>query len=196
MAYSAPQPAEPRRRSAAAVLIAGAAAIVVVHALTCASAFVGLPNLRGDASARDGVIMQYGRDWRNGERVAKRGEFGGGGGGGGALPKKKKKNKDGVEDKTLPKIFSSAPVMYNGAEVGKLNGTLSEYKVDIWSGAHPIWQGKKGKVLLDASSITKFQEKFKSMASIYGSAGIDQLENNEKLKKEQEERAKAGLKMY
>mmetsp|Transcript_45640 Transcript_45640/g.105950 ORF Transcript_45640/g.105950 Transcript_45640/m.105950 type:complete len:214 (+) Transcript_45640:82-723(+) len=92
-----------------------------------------------------------------------------------------------------PDYHQGAPVMYQGKQVAALNGTMTEYSVDIWSGAHPIWQGKKGKVMLDTGSLTRFQEKFQSMSDIYGEQGLEQLRMNEKLKKEQEERRKAGI---
>mmetsp|Transcript_1283 Transcript_1283/g.2637 ORF Transcript_1283/g.2637 Transcript_1283/m.2637 type:complete len:207 (-) Transcript_1283:78-698(-) len=153
---------------------------------------------RPSASSRSLVSREAGRDWRPGntpkkldfrQGIPKLGEGDGGkkkGGGG--------KNKyDGVPP---PPINKGAKIIYNNKVVGELNGTLTEYKVDIWSGAHPIWQGKKGKVLLDASSVTKFQEKFGAMADIFGDTGMEQLKMNEQLKKEQEENARMGLKVY
>mmetsp|Transcript_313 Transcript_313/g.867 ORF Transcript_313/g.867 Transcript_313/m.867 type:complete len:217 (+) Transcript_313:111-761(+) len=92
-----------------------------------------------------------------------------------------------------PDYHQGAPVMYQGKQVAALNGTMTEYSVDIWSGAHPIWQGKKGKVMLDTGSLTRFQEKFSAMSDIYGEQGLEQLRMNEKLKKEQEARRKAGI---
>merc|ERR1711941_165372 len=94
--------------------------------------------------------------------------------------KKAKKTKPD-EKQEEPERHTASPVMYNGKEVAQLNGTLSEYKVDIWSGAHPVWQGKKGKVLLDASSVVKFQQRFGHLSDVYGTAGLDQLKQNEKL---------------
>merc|ERR1712046_92581 len=95
-----------------------------------------------------------------------------------------------------PKRFESSPVYYKGEQVATLNGTMSEFKVDIWSGAHPAWQGKKGKVLLDNSALTKFQEKFGVAADVYGEQGMEQVKANEELKKKQEEMVAQGLKVY
>eukprot|EP00418_Pyrodinium_bahamense_P019198 CAMPEP_0179126522 /NCGR_PEP_ID=MMETSP0796-20121207/59893_1 /TAXON_ID=73915 /ORGANISM="Pyrodinium bahamense, Strain pbaha01" /LENGTH=204 /DNA_ID=CAMNT_0020825275 /DNA_START=82 /DNA_END=696 /DNA_ORIENTATION=+ len=158
-------------------------------------AFAGVAPPPGTGAVPRGrVAVQAGRDWKAGN-VPKKQDFramaakGGGG-------KKKKGQGSKVVDKTPPKIYTESKVVYNGEVVGTLNGTMAEYKVDIWSGAHPIWQGKKGKVLLDASSVTKFQEKFGVMADVFGDAGLEQLEMNKKLKKEQEEREKMGLKTF
>mmetsp|Transcript_107185 Transcript_107185/g.313431 ORF Transcript_107185/g.313431 Transcript_107185/m.313431 type:complete len:210 (-) Transcript_107185:338-967(-) len=162
-----------------------------------AAAFVGLaatPNtVLAPLASRGLVARGVGRDWNPGN-VAKKQDFraaaktfGGG---------KKKKGKKEEVVKEQPKIFRDSPIMYNGKKVGTLNGTIAEYKVDIWSGAHPIWQGKKGKVLLDASSVTKFQERFGFASDIFGTAGLEQLERNKKIKAEQEERERLGLKAY
>merc|ERR1712039_896861 len=94
-------------------------------------------------------------------------------------------------DSTPPEIHESVPVIFNGKEVARLNGTIKEYKVDIWSGAHPVWQGKKGKVMLDAGSAVKFQEKMGQFSDVFGSFGMDHLKKNEELKKEMERRRAA-----
>ena len=140
------------------------------------------------------VIRQGGRDYKDG---VKRGR-GGGRPEGISSPfgRPGKAKKGEVIKIEPPKVFQSSPVIYNGKEVARVNGTLEEYKVDIWSGAHPLWQGKKSKVLLDVGSVTKFQEKFSSMADIFGDAGLDVLRKNQELKKEQEARKAAGLKSY
>eukprot|EP00440_Ansanella_granifera_P045063 gb/GFBE01048835.1/.p1 GENE.gb/GFBE01048835.1/~~gb/GFBE01048835.1/.p1 ORF type:complete len:127 (+),score=60.95 gb/GFBE01048835.1/:1-381(+) len=110
--------------------------------------------------------------------------------------KKKKGGGAQQEEKIMPTIHTASPVIYNGEQVGILNGTLSEYKVDIWSGAHPVWQGKKGKVILDGSALTKFQEKFGDCSDIYGDIGLEQVKANEELKRKQKEMEAAGLKVY
>merc|ERR1712039_777904 len=99
-------------------------------------------------------------------------------------------------DSTPPEIHESVPVIFNGKEVARLNGTIKEYKVDIWSGAHPVWQGKKGKVMLDAGSCVKFQEKFGFATDVFGDTGMDQLQKNKELKEEMEKRKAEGLQSY
>mmetsp|Transcript_6102 Transcript_6102/g.13538 ORF Transcript_6102/g.13538 Transcript_6102/m.13538 type:complete len:213 (+) Transcript_6102:121-759(+) len=111
----------------------------------------------------------------------------------GAPDKKKQNAGKKVDFSEAPDYHQGVPVMYQGKKVAAINGTMKEYAVDIWSGAHPIWQGKKGKVMLDTGAVTRFQEKFSMMSDTYGEQGLDQLRLNEKLKKEQEERRKAGI---
>mmetsp|Transcript_17215 Transcript_17215/g.14000 ORF Transcript_17215/g.14000 Transcript_17215/m.14000 type:complete len:191 (-) Transcript_17215:138-710(-) len=145
------------------------------------------------------VARQGGRDWKAGN-VQKRVDPGMG------RPKKglgapvnfAKAAKAGKDSPKIepPEIKREVPLVFNGKQVGSLNGTLDMYKVDIWAGAHPVWQGKKGKVVLDASSLTKFQEKFGAGADYFGDLGMDQLKENQRLKEELEERKKKGLKVY
>mmetsp|Transcript_6027 Transcript_6027/g.13793 ORF Transcript_6027/g.13793 Transcript_6027/m.13793 type:complete len:203 (+) Transcript_6027:55-663(+) len=141
------------------------------------------------------TALRVGREWRAGNVPKPSGKGGGAprtfGGGG-----KKKIKKVSEIDKTPPKVFQSSPIIYQGKEVGTINGTIPEYVVDIWSGAHPVWQGKKGKVLLDASSVTKFQERWGGSADVFGNLGLEQVEKNKELKAEQEARRAAGLKSY
>mmetsp|Transcript_60518 Transcript_60518/g.155941 ORF Transcript_60518/g.155941 Transcript_60518/m.155941 type:complete len:183 (+) Transcript_60518:83-631(+) len=144
--------------------------------------------------ARNSVAMRAGRDWRPGNE-AKKFDFKAAAAQSSLDSKKKKNNGDGVE-KSQPKRYENVHIVYNGKEVGSLNGTISEYKVDIWSGAHPVWQGKKGKVLLDTGSLTKFQEKYGASADIFGDMGMDVLAENKKVKAEQEKRKEQGLKVY
>jgi len=150
-----------------------------------------LPHTTPNEPMRTLVVREVGRSWKNPKKnfAAQQGpqSFGG---------KKKKGEEKKPVDTTPPPIHRDSPVIYNGKVVANLNGTISEYKVDIWSGAHPIWQGKKGKVLLDASSVTKFQEKWGAASDIYGEAGLDQLKANEEKKKELAARKAAGFKVY
>mmetsp|Transcript_28791 Transcript_28791/g.79336 ORF Transcript_28791/g.79336 Transcript_28791/m.79336 type:complete len:225 (+) Transcript_28791:147-821(+) len=222
-AYASSSRRAEKRRSGPCVLVAVAAAVAVAPALwnktTGADVDAGIEtptaslapsgseiltfvapgggaHLRASPRDSSAVIREYGRGWREGQQVARKGARGGAALTMGGGKKKKKKGETVKEEKILPKIHRMSPVIYNGKKVAELNGTISEYKVDIWSGAHPIWQGKKGKVMLDASSVTKFQERFQSMSDIFGDIGIEQLKNNERVKKEMEERKKAGLKVY
>mmetsp|Transcript_68520 Transcript_68520/g.203851 ORF Transcript_68520/g.203851 Transcript_68520/m.203851 type:complete len:211 (+) Transcript_68520:58-690(+) len=163
-------------------------------------AFAGLVAVKGSALAppatRGPAARAAGRDWKPGN-VAKKQDFRAAAAKAAAAGGKKKKGGAKQEVvKEQPKIYRQSPIIYNGKQVATINGTIAEYKVDIWSGAHPIWQGKKGKVLLDASSVTKFQERFGFAAEVFGTTGLEQLEMNKKLKKEQEEREKLGLKAY
>eukprot|EP00933_Yihiella_yeosuensis_P035586 TRINITY_DN29174_c0_g4_i1.p1 TRINITY_DN29174_c0_g4~~TRINITY_DN29174_c0_g4_i1.p1 ORF type:complete len:195 (+),score=46.72 TRINITY_DN29174_c0_g4_i1:44-628(+) len=141
------------------------------------------------------VARRGGRDWNSGS-TAKKIDFKAAAAAAGAKGSKKKGKDKGPEEKIEPVVHTGSPVIYGGKEVLQINGTLKEYKVDIWSGAHPIWQGKKGKVLLDASALTRFQEKFGGVADIYGDTGLEQVKANQELKKEMEKRKAEGLSVY
>eukprot|EP00929_Paragymnodinium_shiwhaense_P093650 TRINITY_DN5385_c0_g4_i1.p2 TRINITY_DN5385_c0_g4~~TRINITY_DN5385_c0_g4_i1.p2 ORF type:complete len:197 (+),score=68.45 TRINITY_DN5385_c0_g4_i1:453-1043(+) len=191
------RPAPPSRsRALAASLACGLA--VALAAACFVNVSGGRNNLRSpfDADGRDAsaVVRHVGRNWKHGQGGVRKGSNIVSTSGFAGRTKKQKKKPD--EKQEEPDRHTSSPVMYNGKEVAQLNGTLSEYKVDIWSGAHPVWQGKKGKVLLDASSVVKFQQRFGHLSDVYGTAGLEQLKQNEKLKKEIEERKKQGLKLY
>ncbi|CAE8650630.1 unnamed protein product [Polarella glacialis] len=187
------------RRSSKGVL-AVALAVVALWAsggaISGAVAFVAAATgISRQSASRDLVARNAGRDWRPGNEM-KKVDFKA------AAEQsrlaKAKKSGAGSKDvvKLLPTIHMQSEVIYNGEKVAVLNGTLALYKVDIWSGAHPVWQGKKGKVLLDASSLTKFQEKYGAASSIYGDLGLDQVKMNEQLRKKQDEMKAAGLKVY
>ncbi|CAE7666080.1 TBC1D2 [Symbiodinium sp. CCMP2456] len=152
--------------------------------------------VRSTPDARSLVAREGGRDWHAGN-VMKKIDFKAAAAQAQARKKKKGEKGDGKKEVIeRPKRFESSPVYYKGEQVATLNGTMSEFKVDIWSGAHPAWQGKKGKVLLDNSALTKFQEKFGMAADVYGEQGMEQVKANEELKKKQEEMAAQGLKVY
>ncbi|CAK0794530.1 unnamed protein product [Prorocentrum cordatum] len=142
------------------------------------------------------VAMQAMRGWTAGN--VQKGNKGAGGPANMGAAKKEKKSKENDEDqktKVLP-TYNNVPVIFNGNKVTAINGTIKEYKVDIWSGAHPVWQGKKNKVMLDAGSLTRFQDKYGAMANIFGDTGLEQLEENKRVKAEMEERRKQGLQVY
>lgn len=206
----------PAQRSRSPILLTGAVLLGMLGAVTrwsqngtatgdADTAFVTAAVPRSSAPgqqslrAASAIIRLGGRDW-NADGTRK--NSGGGVPDAAALAAaqaakanaKKSTGGDGKVDRTPPHIYKGAPVIFNGKEVARVNGTLAEYKVDIWSGAHPVWQGKKAKVLLDAGSVTKFQERFQGMSDLFGTAGLEQLKKNEQIKKEQEERKKAGLK--
>eukprot|EP00913_Durusdinium_trenchii_P016009 g15046.t1 len=127
-----------------------------------AFAFAGLR-----LSQRQSLVTCYsGRDWNAGN-VLKKIDFQAAAAQAKERAAKKKANK-GQEEKRreLPTIHKASPVYYNGDQ---------EYKVDIWNGVHPAWQGKKGKVLLDNSALTKFQEKYGMASDVYGEQGMEQV---------------------
>ncbi|CAJ1332973.1 unnamed protein product [Effrenium voratum] len=173
-----------------------AAFLAAFWTASLAGAFVSA----GLKPSRDQSLMtrSSGRDWHAGN-VLKKVDFTAAAAQAQARAAKKKKDAAAGKDKERPqppKIFKKSPVYYNGEQVSAVNGTLGEYKVDIWSGVHPAWQGRKGKVLMDNSALTKFQEKFGHAAAVYGDQGMEQVKANKELKKKQEEMAKQGLKVY
>lgn len=180
-----------RGRSALAAVLALLALWAASSACLNAVAFVTAGLWRTPPSGR-AVAMQAGRGWGPGnvKKIKK----------GGAPPNlgkvAKKKGKEEEKEDTGPKTYDNAPVYFNGKKVTELNGTMNEYKVDIWSGAHPVWQGKKNKVLLDAGSLTRFQDKFGHMAEVFGDTGLEQLKENQRVQAEMEERRKQGIKTY
>jgi large subunit ribosomal protein L31 len=185
-----------RVRGATCLILISSAALalwaVASSSIPDDSAFVGYPAVTHGSNPAS-VAMKGGRDWKAGN-IPKKSDFKAVAA---TAAKKKKAGSAGKEEKAEePTVHQNVPVIFNGKEVTKLNGTLKEYKVDIWSGAHPVWQGKKGKVSLDASAAVKFQEKYGAMADIFGSHGMEQLEKNKQIKAEQEERARQGLKAY
>ena len=182
------------------LLAKGILAVLLVTALWAANSVAGAVAFAcaGARFSRDqSLVTRYGgRDWHAGN-VLKKIDFQAAAAQ--AQARAAKKKKEGAGEKKRPEpptIHKASPVFYNGDEVAKLNGTMAEYKVDIWSGVHPAWQGKKGKVMMDNSALTKFQEKFGMAAEVYGDQGMEQVKANEERKKKQEEMAAAGLKIY
>merc|ERR1712224_495644 len=57
-----------------------------------------------------------------------------------------------------PPTLQNVPIMYKGKEVAQVNGTIPEYRVEIWAGSHPAWQGKKARVIIDDSSCVSFRK--------------------------------------
>ena len=51
-------------------------------------------------------------------------------------------------------------VFCNGQEVMVTSGTMPEYKVDIWSGNHPFFQGSGNSVITDEGRVNRFQRRF------------------------------------
>merc|ERR1719272_2627517 len=81
-----------------------------------------------------------------------------------------------------PPMLQNVPIMYKGKEVAQVNGTIPEYRVEIWSGAHPAWQGKNARVSIDDTSCVKFQEKFGDLSDIFGAEGKEKVDENRKLR--------------
>lgn len=54
-----------------------------------------------------------------------------------------------------PEWHPEAPVICNGVEVMKVGGTKSVYKVDIYSGNHPFYNGVKSMLLTDDGQLNK-----------------------------------------
>ena len=47
-----------------------------------------------------------------------------------------------------------------------VSGTQDEYHVDIWSGNHPFYQGKRTETADDNSPLSKFNEKYADMGDL------------------------------
>mmetsp|Transcript_16820 Transcript_16820/g.29567 ORF Transcript_16820/g.29567 Transcript_16820/m.29567 type:complete len:177 (-) Transcript_16820:89-619(-) len=76
------------------------------------------------------------------------------------------------------KKFEKSPVYFNGDEVTVLNGTVASYKVDVWKGSHPLWNGQGGKLKLDNSRLARWQVTMGHLSHIYGDQGLDMAEAN------------------
>lgn len=59
-----------------------------------------------------------------------------------------------------PEWHDDAPVLCNGVEVMRIGGTKDQYKVDIYSGNHPFYQGNKNFVKVDNGQLVKFKKRF------------------------------------
>ena len=58
-----------------------------------------------------------------------------------------------------PEYHQECKVFYRGEHVMTVGATVPEMTVEIWSGSHPFYTGKKG--LVDtAGRVEKFQRKF------------------------------------
>ena len=58
-----------------------------------------------------------------------------------------------------PKYYPDCKVMYRGEHVMTVGATVPEMSVEIWSGSHPFFTGKKS--FVDTTGrVEKFQQKF------------------------------------
>ena len=81
-----------------------------------------------------------------------------------SLGQKLKRSKG--EKAKQPKFFEEARVICNGQEVMTVGGTQEEYVVDIWSGNHPFFQGKKGAVATEVGQVTRFGDKYGDLGDL------------------------------
>ncbi|MHC4990646.1 MAG: 50S ribosomal protein L31 [Planctomycetota bacterium] len=58
-----------------------------------------------------------------------------------------------------PEYFPEAKVFYRGEQVMTVGATVPEFQVEIWSGSHPFFTGKKSFVDT-AGRVEKFQKKY------------------------------------
>jgi large subunit ribosomal protein L31 len=65
-----------------------------------------------------------------------------------------------------PEFYESAVVICNGQEVMSVGGTQKEYVVDIWSGNHPFFQGKKGAIMTDIGQVSRFGNKYGDLGEL------------------------------
>ncbi|GAB2291795.1 hypothetical protein Dimus_026048 [Dionaea muscipula] len=59
-----------------------------------------------------------------------------------------------------PEFYSEAKVYCNGELVLTTGGTQEEYKVDVWSGNHPFYLGKRTALVFDGDQLEKFRRRF------------------------------------
>jgi large subunit ribosomal protein L31 len=64
-----------------------------------------------------------------------------------------------MKDKIHPEYFPEAKVYFRGEHVMTVGATVPEMNVEIWSGSHPFFTGKKSFVDT-AGRVEKFQKKF------------------------------------
>jgi large subunit ribosomal protein L31 len=64
-----------------------------------------------------------------------------------------------MKPETHPKYYPECKVFYRGEHVMTVGATVPELHVEIWSGSHPFFTGKK--TFVDtAGRVEKFQKKF------------------------------------
>ncbi len=64
-----------------------------------------------------------------------------------------------MKDDIHPKFYPDAKVYFRGEMVMTTGATVPEMNVEIWSGSHPFYTGKKSFVDT-AGRVEKFQKKF------------------------------------
>ena len=64
-----------------------------------------------------------------------------------------------MRDGIHPEYFPNAKVIFRGEVVMTTGATVPELNVDIWSGSHPFYTGKKSFVDT-AGRVEKFQKKY------------------------------------
>lgn len=72
-----------------------------------------------------------------------------------------------------PDWHEDVPVYCNGELVMTVAGTKEQYDVELWSGNHPFYQGKQGKLITDDGQITKFNTKFDELEDLFGMVDDD-----------------------
>ncbi|XP_076892072.1 large ribosomal subunit protein bL31c-like [Bidens hawaiensis] len=68
-----------------------------------------------------------------------------------------------------PEFHEDAKVHCSGEHVLTTGGTKKDYVVDVWSGNHPFYLGRRSANLIDADQVDKFRKKFG------GVGGLDQF---------------------
>ena len=64
-----------------------------------------------------------------------------------------------MKDKIHPEYHQECKVYFRGEHVMTVGATVPEMQVEIWSGSHPFYTGKKSFVDT-AGRVEKFQKKF------------------------------------
>jgi len=84
-----------------------------------------------------------------------------------------------------PKYYEEAKVYCKGEHVMTVSGTQEEYKVDVWSGNHPLYQGSKSANAADDGPLSRFNSKYEGMEDLLEvpNLGTDKAEGLEAFKK-------------
>ncbi|GBG91249.1 hypothetical protein CBR_g52135 [Chara braunii] len=64
-----------------------------------------------------------------------------------------------------PKYFKEAKVFCNGQYVMTTSGSQPEYRVEIWSGNHPFYQGSRAPLISD-DRVDRFRKKYEGLGSL------------------------------
>ena len=65
-----------------------------------------------------------------------------------------------------PDWYPNAKVYCDGQLIMKVGSTKPRLNVDIWSGNHPFFQGKKGAIMTDVGQVTRFGDKYGDLGDL------------------------------
>lgn len=67
-----------------------------------------------------------------------------------------------------PEFYYSSKVYCNGELVMETAGPQEKYDVEVWSGNHPFYQGKKGTIVQDEGQVESFKSKYGELDDVFG----------------------------